>query len=80
MKKLFKKQLILKSRFDADIPEDVEKFKKSQRILENQGFDFEQGTETVATEFLKKLYFRYSLTTDFIIWVVIPILTLFLIL
>ena len=80
MKKLLKRQLILKSKFDADIPEEVEKFKKSQRILENEGYDFEQGTETVATEFLKRLYFRYSLATDFIIWVVIPIFTLFLIL
>ena len=59
MKKLLKKQLILKSRFDADIPEDVEKFEKSRLILENEGYDFDKGTETVATEFLKKLYFRY---------------------
>jgi len=80
MKKLLKRQLILKSRFDADIPEDVEKFNYALQILEKENYDFEKGTETVATEFLKRLYFRYSLATDFIIWVVIPIFTLFLIL
>jgi len=55
---------------------DVAKFNDACKILKDEGYNFETGTETVATNFLKKLYFRYSLTTDFIIWVVIPLLTL----
>ena len=76
MKKLLTKKLTIKTNFDIDDNADLQKFKTACEILELEGFDFETGTETVATEFLKKLYFRYSLTTDFIIWVVIPLLTL----
>ena len=79
MNKLIKKQLTIKTRFDPSVSEDVAKFEKACNILEKQGYDFEQGTETVATEFLKKLYFRYSLTTDVVIWVLIPLLTIFFI-
>ena len=79
LNKLIKKQLTIKTRFDPTVSEDVARFQKACDILESQGYDFEQGTETVATEFLKKLYFRYSLTTDFVIWVLIPLLTIFFI-
>jgi len=76
MKKLFTKKLTIKTNFDIDDNADIKKFENACEILKLEGFDFQTGTETVATEFLKKLYFRYSLTTDFIIWVVIPLLTL----
>ena len=76
MKKLFTKKLTIKTNFDIDDNADIQKFENACEILKLEGFDFQTGTETVATEFLKKLYFRYSLTTDFIIWVVIPLLTL----
>jgi hypothetical protein len=76
MKKLITKKLTIKTNFDLDNTKDVAKFNDACEILEKENFDFQIGTETVATNFLKKLYFRYSLTTDFIIWVVIPLLTL----
>jgi hypothetical protein len=79
MNKLIKKQLTIKTRFDPTIPEDVARYKEACDILEKQGYDVEQGIETVATEFLKKLYFRYSITTDFVLWVLIPLLTIFFI-
>jgi len=76
MKKLLTKKLTIKTNFDIDNKADLQKFKTACEILELEGFDFETGTETVATNFLKTLYFRYSLITDFIIWVIIPLLTI----
>ena len=38
----------------------MQAFNDACKILEKQGIEFEKGTETVATEFGKKLYFRYS--------------------
>ena len=70
--KIFKKkQLTIKTRFNPANIEDVRKFEEACFILEKEGIEFEKGSETVATEFGKKLYFRYSLFTDIIIWIVI---------
>jgi len=74
--KIFKKQLTIKTRFNPANPEDVKAFENACKILEEQGIEFEKGSETVATEFGKKLYFRYSLITDIIIWIVIPLVSL----
>jgi len=74
--KIFKKQLTIKTRFNPANIEDVKAFEKACEILEKQGVEFEKGSETVATEFGKKLYFRYSLITDIIIWIVIPLVSL----
>ena len=79
MKQIFKKRLVIKTHFDPDNPElaeDRKAFENACQILREQGVDFETSTETVATEFGKKLYFRYSLTTDFIIWIVLPLIAL----
>jgi hypothetical protein len=76
MKKLFTKKLTIKTNFEKDNLEDVKKFETACKILEKENYDFSIGTETVATKFLKTLYFRYSLTTDFLIWVLLPLLTL----
>ena len=76
MKKLFTKKLTIKTNFEKDNLQDVEKFETACKILEKENYDFSTGTETVATKFLKTLYFRYSLTTDFLIWVLLPLLTL----
>tara|TARA_B100001778_G_scaffold115222_1_gene94513 strand:- start:64 stop:303 length:240 start_codon:yes stop_codon:yes gene_type:complete len=74
--KIFKKQLTIKTKFDPTNPKDQKDFNEACKILKAQGVEFEKGSETVATEFGKKLYFRYSLITDFIIWVVIPLIGL----
>lgn len=74
--KIFKKQLTIKTRFNPANLEDVKAFENACEILEKQGVEFEKGSETVATEFGKKLYFRYSLITDIIIWIVIPLVSL----
>ena len=74
--KIFKKQLTIKTRFNPANAEDVKAFEDACKILEEQGIEFEKGSETVATEFGKKLYFRYSLITDIIIWIVIPLIGL----
>jgi|TARA_B100001094_G_C17545441_1_gene491159 hypothetical protein len=76
MKKLLTKKLTIKTNFDAENTADIQKFNDACDTLKAQGFNFETGTETVATQFLRTLYFRYSLTTDVIIWVLIPLLTL----
>jgi hypothetical protein len=76
MKKLITKKLTIKTNFDTQNIEDVKRFNDACETLKSQGFDFETGTETVATQFLRTLYFRYSLTTDVIIWVLIPLITL----
>ena len=74
--KLFQKQLTIKTKFNAENIEDVRKFEEACFILKSEGVEFEKGEERVATEFGKKLYFRYSLITDIIIWIVIPIVSL----
>ena len=74
--KIFKKQLTIKTKFNPANIEDVRAFENACKILEEQGIEFEKGTETIATEFGKKLYFRYSLITDLIIWVLIPLIGL----
>ena len=56
--KIFKKQLTIKTRFNPANANDVQAFNDACKILEKQGVEFEKGTETVATEFGKKLYFR----------------------
>lgn len=71
--KIFKKQLTIKTRFNPANANDVQAFNDACKILEKQGIEFEKGTETVATEFGKKLYFRYSLITDIIIWIILPL-------
>ena len=76
MKKIFKKQLTIKTKFNPANAEDVKAFEDACEILEQQGVEFEKGSERVATEFGKKLYFRYSLITDIIIWIVIPLVSL----
>tara|TARA_B100000963_G_C22404979_1_gene570612 strand:- start:12 stop:254 length:243 start_codon:yes stop_codon:yes gene_type:complete len=76
MKKIFKKQLTIKTKFNPANAEDVKAFEDACEILEQQGIEFEKGSERVATEFGKKLYFRYSLITDIIIWIVIPLVSL----
>ena len=78
--KIFKKQLTIKTRFNPANLEDVRKFEEACFILEREGIEFEKGSETVATEFGKKLYFRYSLFTDIIIWIVIPLVSLIILL
>ena len=72
MKKLLTKKLTIKTNFDTHDAEDVKKFDDACETLKSQGFKFEIGTETVATQFLRTLYFRYSLTTD----VLLPLITL----
>ena len=74
--KIFKKQLTIKTRFNPANIEDVRAFENACDILKKQGIEFEKGTETTATEFGKKLYFRYSLITDLIIWVILPLIGL----
>ena len=76
MNKIFKKHLTIKTRYNPELVDDRKAFEKACDILRDQGVDFETSTETVATEFGKKLYFRYSLTTDFIIWIVLPLIAL----
>ena len=76
MKQLFQKRLTIKTRYNPALVDDRRAFEKACHILEEQGIDFETATETVATEFGKKLYFRYSLTTDIIIWVILPLIAL----
>ena len=78
--KIFKKQLTIKTRFNPENLQDVKAFNNACDILKKQGVEFEKGTETVATEFGKKVYIRYSLITDILIWIVIPIVSLIILL
>lgn len=78
--KLFKKQLTIKTKFNPEHYDDVRKFEEACFILKSEGVEFEVAEERVATEFGKKLYFRYSLITDIIIWIVIPIVSLIILL
>lgn len=73
---LFKRHLTIKTKYNPKNPQDVEAFENACKILEGQGIEFKKGSEIVATELGKKIYFRYSLITDVLIWIVIPLLTL----
>tara|TARA_R100001463_G_scaffold107063_1_gene161653 strand:- start:212 stop:457 length:246 start_codon:yes stop_codon:yes gene_type:complete len=77
--KLFKRHLTIKTKYNPKIQDDVQAFEKACNILEEQGIEFEKGSEIVATEIGKKIYFRYSLITDIIIWIIIPIISLIII-
>ena len=79
MRNLFKRHLTIKTKYNPKIPEDVIAFEKACGILEEQGIDFKKGSEIVATEIGKKIYFRYSLITDIIIWIIIPLISLIII-
>tara|TARA_B100001063_G_C16503363_1_gene423154 strand:+ start:94 stop:345 length:252 start_codon:yes stop_codon:yes gene_type:complete len=78
-KRYFKKHLTIKTKFNPNISQDVQAFEDACSILEKQGIEFERGSEIVATEIGKKIYFRYSLITDILIWIVIPIISLIII-
>ena len=77
--KLFKRHLTIKTKYNPKIQDDVQAFEKACNILEEQGIEFEKGSEIVATEIGKKIYLRYSLITDIIIWIIIPIISLIII-
>ena len=76
MKQIFKKRLVIKTHFDPENPEDVKLYNKAIKQLNEDGVITETGTERIFSEFGKKLYFRYSLTTDFIIWIILPLIAL----
>ena len=78
-KKYLKRHLTIKTKFNPKNDDDVRAFEKACSILEKQGVEFEKGSEIVATELGKKIYFRYSLITDILIWIVIPIVSLIII-
>ena len=78
-KKYLKRHLTIKTKFNPNNSDDVQAFNKACSILEKQGIEFEKGTEIVATEIGKRIYFRYSLITDVIIWIIIPIISLIII-
>ena len=78
-KRYFKKHLTIKTKYNPNNLKDVQAFNKACSILEEQGIEFTKGTEIVATEIGKKIYFRYSLITDIIIWIVIPLVSLIII-
>ena len=74
LKRYFKKHLTIKTKYNPNNPKDVQAFEKACSILEEQGIEFTKGTEIG-----KKIYFRYSLITDIIIWIVIPLVSLIII-
>jgi len=78
-KRYFKRHLTIKTKFNPKNSDDVQAFEKACFILEQQGIEFERGSEIVATEIGKKIYFRYSLITDIIIWIIIPLISLIII-
>ena len=78
-KRYFKKHLTIKTKFNPNNSQDVQAFENACSILKKQGIEFERGSEIVATEMGKKIYFRYSLITDILIWIVIPIISLIII-
>ena len=78
-KKYLKRHLTIKTKFNPNNSDDVQAFDKACSILEKQGVEFEKGSEIVATELGKKIYFRYSLITDILIWIVLPLTTLIII-
>ena len=76
---LFKRHLTIKTKYNPNNSDDVRAFEKACSILEKQGIEFSKGSEIVATELGKKIYFRYSLITDVLIWIIIPLFTLIII-
>ena len=78
-KKYLKRHLTIKTKFNPNNPDDVQAFDNACSILEKQGIEFEKGTEIVATEIGKKIYFRYSLITDILIWIILPLISLIII-
>tara|TARA_S200002703_G_C3625808_1_gene192172 strand:- start:209 stop:460 length:252 start_codon:yes stop_codon:yes gene_type:complete len=78
-KNLFKKHLTIKTKYNPNNSDDVQAFNKACQILEEQGIEFSKGSEIVATELGKKIYFRYSLITDILIWIILPLFTLIII-
>ena len=78
-KKYLKRHLTIKTKFNPNNSDDVQAFNKACSILEKQGIEFEKGTEIVATEIGKKIYFRYSLITDILIWIILPLISLIII-
>ena len=78
-KKYLKRHLTIKTKYNPKNPDDVRAFEKACSILEKQGVEFSKGSEIVATELGKKIYFRYSLITDILIWIIIPLTTLIII-
>ena len=79
LKRYFKRHLTIKTKFNPNNSNDVKAFNNACDLLEKEGIDFEKGSEIVATEIGKKIYFRYSLITDILIWIVIPIVSLIII-
>ena len=77
--RLFKRHLTIKTKFNPKNDDDVRAFEKACSILEKQGVEFEKGSEIVATELGKKIYFRYSLITDILIWIILPLISLIII-
>ena len=78
-KKDLKRHRTIKTKYNPKIQDDVIAFEKACRILEQQGIDFETSSEIVATELGKKIYFRYSLITDILIWIILPLISLIII-
>ena len=78
-KKYLKRHLTIKTKFNPNNSDDVQAFENACSILEKQGIEFEKGSEIVATELGKKIYFRYSLITDILIWIVLPLISLIII-
>ena len=78
-KNLFKRHLTIKTKYNPNNSDDVQAFNKACSILEKQGIEFSKGSEIVATELGKKIYFRYSLITDILIWIILPLFTLIII-
>ena len=78
-KKYLKRHLTIKTKYNPKNPDDVRAFEKACSILEKQGVEFEKGSEIVATELGKKIYFRYSLITDILIWIILPLISLIII-
>ena len=76
IKKLTKKRLIIKTKFDADNPEHVKLYNKAVKQLNEDGVETETGTQTILTEYGLKIYLRFSLTSDFILWIILPLIAL----
>ena len=78
-KKYLKRHLTIKTKYNPKNEDDVRAFEKACSILEKQGVEFSKGSEIVATELGKKIYFRYSLITDILIWIILPLISLIII-
>ena len=72
-KRYFKKHLTIKTKYNPANYNDVQAFEKACSILEKQGIEFERGSEIVATEIGKKIYFMQCLGDRAIIddWIMI---------